>query len=193
MSDTANVIAGSATLYLAPSGTALPVLTGLPVTWPAAWVSPGYTDAGIDFVYTPTFKDIMVDEEMGPVQKILVSEKLEINLVMAESTLNNLLKAIAGSSLVEGASVSTLYLGSASSTQEWVLGVQGPAPGAEATAGTLGRVIICYRVKASAAVTAKMQRKDKVVFNVKFEALVDSTKSAGQRLCEIIDFNPAGS
>lgn len=192
MSDAANVIAGPGVMYLAASGTAIPSLASLPVTW-TGFTSPGYTDDGVEFVYTPTFKDITVDEEMAPVQKILVGEKLEINVKMAESTLINLQKAIAGSSLVQGASVSTLYLGSPNSTTEWVLGFQGPAPGLEANAGTLGRVIIVYRVKATAAVTFKYQRKDKIIYNVKFEALADSTQSAGQRLSKIVDFNPAGS
>lgn len=188
MSDTANVIAGSGTLYLAAAGTSLPVLTSLPITWPAGFVASGYTDDGIDFAYTPTFKDILVDEELGPVQTILTAEKLEISLKMAETTLLNLQKAIAGSSMTLTSTLSTLYLGSPNTTQEWILGFQGPAPGTGAT-----RAIIVYRVKAKAAVQFKYQRKDKIVYAVKFEALVDSTKAAGQRLAEIIDFNPAGS
>lgn len=189
MSDVANVIAGSGQLFLAPSGTALPALTSLPVTW-TNFTSPGYTDDGVEFVYTPTFKDITVDEEMAPVQKLLTAEKLEINVKLAETTLQNLVKAIAGASLVEGAGISTLYLGSASSPSQWVLGFQGPAPLAN---GNATRIIVVYRVIGTAAVTAKYQRKDKVIYNVKFEALADSTQSAGQRLCKMIDYNSAGS
>ena len=46
---------------------------------------------------------------------------------------------------------------------------------------------------ATAAVTFKYQRKDKIIYNVKFEALADSTQPAGQRLAKIVDFNNQGS
>ncbi len=188
MGDTSNVIAGSGALYIAPKGTAAPVLTSLPITWGASWVPSGYTDDGVDFTYTPTFKDILVDEELGPVNTLLTAEKLEISLKMAETTLLNLQKAIAGSSLVQDTTTSTLYIGSATSPTEWTLGFQGPAPGTGAT-----RAIIVHRVLAKAAVSFKYQRKDKVIYAVKFESLVDSTQPAGQRLGFMKDFNPAGS
>lgn len=188
MSDAANVIAGPGTLFLAPSGTALPTLTSLPITW-TSFDQAGYTDDGVEFVYTPTFKDITVDEEMAPVQKILTAEKLVINLKMAETTLINLAKAIAGSTLVDHTgSTSILKFGSASSTNELVLGFQGPGPGADKT-----RVIIVYRAKSVAAVSFKYQRQDKLIYSVEFEALADPSQAAGERLAKIIDYNPAGS
>lgn len=188
MGDTSNVIAGSGTLRIAPSGTAIPVMTSLPISYPAAWITSGYTDDGVDFTYTPSFKDITVDEELGAVQTLQTGEKLEISLKMAETTLLNLQKAIAGSTLSQGPTSSTLYLGSAATTSEWVAIFEGPCPGAGGT-----RVITVYRIKSKAAVSFKYQRKDKVVYAVKFEALVDSTQPAGQRLAKAIDYNPAGS
>jgi len=193
-----NVIAGAGFMYLAPAGTAIPDLSTMPTDstlQSAGFVPSGYTDDGVQFTYTPQTKDIDVDEEMSPVQILLIGEKLEINLKFAEVTLNNLLRAIAGSSLVEGAGISTLYLGSPaqSSVQEYVAIFMGPAPGTEANAGTTGRVIAVYRIKSTGAVTHHAQRKDKVVYAVKFTALADSTKSAGQRLAKIIDYNQAGS
>lgn len=191
MADVSNVIAGSGKLYIAAAGSSLPTLTSLPITWPVEWITSGYTDDGIDFTYTPTFKDITVDEELGPVQTLLTAEKLEISLKMAETTLLNLSRAIAGSTLELNTPTgeSTLFLGSAGrTTNEFLLGFEGPAPGAGGT-----RVVIVYRAKPKAAVSFKYQRKDKVIYAVKFEALVDSTKPEGQRLAEIIDFNPAGS
>lgn len=186
--DQANVIAGFGALYLAPKGTTIPTLASLPIDW-SAFSAPGYTDAGVDFIYTPTFKDINVDEEMSPVQKLLTAEKLVVNAILAETTLINLARAIAGSTLVDDTgTTSTLTFGSAATTNELVLGFQGPAPGGSAT-----RAIICYRVKAVAAVTFKYQRQDKIVYNVSFEALADSGQAAGARLCKIVDFNPAGS
>jgi len=192
MGDVTNVIAGFGTMYLAPSGTSEPSVASYPVSW-TSFTSPGYTDDGVEFVYTPTFKDITVDEEMAVVQKLLIGEKLEINVKLAETTLVNLLKAIAGASLVEvGDGTSKLYLGSPaqSSVQTWVLGFDGPAPLAN---GKQNRIILVHKVIATAAVTFKYQRKDKIIYNVKFEALADSTQPAGQRLAKIVDFNNQGS
>jgi hypothetical protein len=193
-----NVIAGAGQLYLAPKGTALPTLATMPTdsTWQTAgFVPSGYTDDGVQFVYTPQFKDLTVDEEMAPVDSILIGEKMEINLKMAEVTLNNFQRACAGASLVLGAGISTLYLGSPaqSSVQEFVLGFMGPAPGTEVGAANTGRVAVVWRVKATAAVTEHYQRKDKRVYNVKFTALADSSQSAGQKLAKFIDYNQAGS
>jgi hypothetical protein len=194
----ANVIAGSGALYLAPSGTALPTLVTMPTdsTWTAAgFVGSGYTDDGVQIVYTPQVKDITVDEEMSPVQILLIGEKLEVSVAFAEVTLNNLLRAIAGSSLVEGSGISTLYLGSPlqANVQQYVAGFMGPAPGLEASAGVTGRVMAIYRLVATAAITQHWQRKDKLVFKAKFTALANSTQTSGQKLGFITDYNQAGS
>lgn len=193
-----NVIAGSGYFYLAPAGTAVPDLSTMPTDaslQSAGFIPSGYTDDGIQTTYTPQTKDIDVDEEMSAVQILLIGEKLEISLKMAEVTLNNLLRAIAGSSLVTGSNISTLYLGSPaqSAVQEYVGIFMGPAPGTEANAGSTGRVIVAYRIKATAPVTHHAQRKDKVTYSVKFTALADSTKSQGQRLGYMRDYNQAGS
>jgi hypothetical protein len=198
MSDAANVIVGSGTAYYAPKGTALPSLTTIPSasTWTSAGFTPfGYTDDGVQFTHTPTFKEIEVDEEMAAIDNRLIKEKLEVGIKLAESTLLNLAVAIPGSTLTEGPTTSTLTVGSPSNPElgEYVLAFQGPAPGSETNAGTLGRVIVVYRVKNTAAVTHHAQRKDKVIYAVKFDAMADSSKSAGQRLYEVIDYNPAGS
>lgn len=193
MATATNVIAGPAILYIAPTGTALPTLTTLPSA--AAWASasftqPGYTDKGVEFVYTPTFKNIDVDEEMSPVNQLLTAEKAEIKVALAEATLNNLQITIPGSTITTSGGVSTLTFGSPAQTAvtEYILAFQGPSPvGNSDTA-----VLILYRVKNVAAVTAHYQRADKVVFAVTFNALADSTKAAGARIGKMI-YYPAHS
>lgn len=195
--DSANVIVGYGFLYNAPKGTALPVLTALPTpsTWSSAgFTESGFTDDGVQIMYTPTFKNIEVDESMSPVDIRLIGEKLEINVKLVEATLLNLQTAIAGSTLTEGAGVSTLTLGNPSnpSAGEIVLAFQGPAPTSVPSSPT-ARVFVVYRAKATAAITYHAQRKDKVVFNVKWETLADSTQAAGAQLCAIKDYTQTGS
>jgi hypothetical protein len=190
--DATQVVAGSGLLYVAPLGTTLPTLDAHgenPVVWPAGWVAVGYTDDGIDMTYTPTVKDITVDEEMAPVAKLLTAEKLSISAKLAEATLANLNNAISASTYTNDPAGSAQLLKLGSGTLNTVLvGVEGPAPGTN-----LKRVIILYKAVAQAAVSMKMQRKDKVVIPVNFEALADSTKPAGQRLAEIVDLTSTAS
>ncbi len=196
---TSNVIVGSGYFYTAPSGTASPATTSMPtdgIIQTAGYTPSGYTDDGVQFVYTPQMKDITVDEELSPIDIRLIGEKLEINLKLAEATLNNLVKAIAGSTLtVTPGGNSVLTLGSPANPDqgEYAACFMGPAPGTEALAGQTGRFIYVSRLKASAAVTIHYQRKDKVVYNVKFTALANSALAPGQKLCTITDFNDAGS
>lgn len=198
MSDSSNVLAGSGILRLAPIGTSLPDLTDLDanfkVIWPVAWVAPGYTDDGVEITYTPNFKDLMVDEEMAAVKQLLTGEKMEVKVKLAEATLANLHYAIAGSTLEDptagNAENATLYIGSPTQSQikEYMLGFEGPAPGTNQT-----RVVLAYRAKVIAAVSQKYKKDDKVIFDVTFSLLADSTQAAGQRLCKIVDFNSSAS
>ena len=94
----ANITVGASNLYIAPAGTALPTLTGAAADF-AAFTEIGFTQDGIEYDYTPTWKDIMVDELMGPAKKILTAHKLVVTTKLAESTLQNLNAAIPGSTL----------------------------------------------------------------------------------------------
>lgn len=193
-----NVLVGSGFFYTAPAGTASIDQSTMPTdstVQTGGFTPSGYTDDGVQFVYTPQMKDITVDEELSPVDVRLIGEKLEINLKMAEATLNNLVLSIAGSTLTKSGGISTLVIGSPSNPDqgEVKLFFMGPAPGTETNAATTGRSIQVWRAKASAAVTYHAQRKDKVIYNVKFTALADSSQAAGARLCKIVDYNQAGS
>lgn len=185
MGDVSQVIVGSGLLYLGALGITLPTPPAAP-DW-SGFVGTGFSDKGIELDYTPTFKDIMVDEELAPVQKILTAEKLIVHVDLAETSLQNLVYAIAGATLTNG----VLNLGSADTTPEYVLGFQGPAP--PAAGSPLGtpnktRAILMYRVKSIAGVKMHYQRKDKVMFTTQFEALPDSGRADGSALCAVWDF-----
>jgi len=184
-----NVVAGPGLIYIAPLGTTQPVFDqhgSYPVVWPAGWVAVGYTDSGIDITYTPTIKEITVDEECAPVSDILEKEKFVVSAHLAEATLVNLNAAISASSLttdiianeyqaVSGGSVGLNYT---------MVGEQGPAPGT-----SLARVIILQKAIAMAAVSLKMTRKDKVVIPVTF----DARKISGSSLFKIYDLSSSAS
>jgi hypothetical protein len=184
----ANVLVGPARLLVSPKGTTLPTLDGTvnPITWPAGWVEVGYTEAGTDMTYTPTIKDIMVDEEMAPVQKILDKEKATVTAVLAEATLANLNRAISASIMTQSAAdvthaqLATVEVGSGA-LNEVQIGFEGINP------QTFQRIMIGYRAIAQATVKLTFKRADKTMMQVDFDLLADSTKTAGKRLFKILD------
>lgn len=192
--NSANVIAGFGKIKIAPLGTALPDLTvGYPITWPAGWLDWGYTDDGVEFAYAPTVKDISVDEELAPVNKLLTAEKCTVVAKLAEATLSNMGYGISASSLVVTAPTDTvqgtkvLTFGSGT-LKKFMLGFEGPAPDT-----SLKRVIIITEAISTGQVQTKYQRADKTIIPVTFEALADSSLPAGSRLCKIVDFDPTSA
>src|SRR5437868_4664234 len=116
MGDVANVISGPGKLFLAPKGTALPTLSGAEADF-SAFSNPGFTDKGIEIDYTSTDKDIDVDELTTPVDVLITAEKLVVNVVLAETTLENLYFCISGGTLV---SASELTVGGKVRPSEFV-------------------------------------------------------------------------
>lgn len=184
-----NVLVGPAKIMVAAKGTTLPTLDGTqnPVVWPAGWNEVGYTDAGTELAYSPTIKDVKVDEEMAPVGKILDEEKAMLSASLAESTLTNLNKAITASILTNTpadgthAQISRIDIGSGSIT-EVMVGFEGISP-----AG-LQRIMVGYRAIGQANMKMGFKRVDKTVFPVEWGLLADSTKAVGKRLLAIVDF-----
>lgn len=193
MGNVANVIVGSGILFVAPFSTAPPSLAALPAeaAWLAAgWKEPGYTDAGVEFDYTPAYKDIRVDEEPSPVKRLLDTENLTITTVLAEATIENLNRAIAASTLVNpGTGIKTLTVGSLpdASIPDLAIAFQGPSPG-----GGTDRVIVAWKARVTSTMKLAYKRADKVMYSVTWSTTADSTQVAGSRLCKIVDYN-AGS
>jgi hypothetical protein len=178
MGDVANVVSGPAKLFVAPVGTAIPNLTGN-VSAFAAFTDVGFTDKGVEFDYSATDKDIEVDELTSPVDILIDKEKVEINVVLAETTLENLYFCISGGTL---ASATELTVGGKVRPSEFVLGIHGPGP----NGGT--RQIIVYRAMPQGNPKVHWQRNDKTMFAAKFRGLADSTRADGANICGIEDF-----
>jgi hypothetical protein len=193
MGNVANVIVGSGILYVAPFATAPPSLASLPTeaAWLAAgWKEPGYTDTGVEFDYTPGYKDIRVDEESSPVKRLLDTEALNITAGLAEATIENLNRSITASVFTNpGTGIKTLTVGSLAdaSIVDIAIAFQGPAPG-----GATARVIIGWKARVTSSVKLKVQRTDKIVYAVTWSMTADSTQAAGVRLAKVVDYN-AGS
>lgn len=190
--DVSKVMVGSVKLYVAPSGTTLPNLDGsYPIVWPMGWTGVGYTESGVDLSYSPSVKEIKVDEELAPVLYVLDGEKCELSANLSQDTLDNLNRAISASTLTTTAATmtdgkfKTLKFGSGVLT-EVMVGFEGYAPNDTPGATLLPAVAVGYRAMAQANVKMTFKRSEKVVIPVTFGLLADSTKSIGQRLMTIM-------
>jgi len=69
--------------------------------WPigGSYVEVGYTVDGVDMEYSADTADVEVEEETFPIQRVITKEGIVIKCNMAESSLVNIDKAMAGSKL----------------------------------------------------------------------------------------------
>jgi hypothetical protein len=88
----ANVKLGPGRLYYAPLGTAEP--TNCSSALPSAWRTLGYTENGTEIAAAVSAEDIMVAEELEPIDNVQVSRTITLTTEMAESTKRRLLLAL---------------------------------------------------------------------------------------------------
>lgn len=170
--DVSQIIAGPGLIYISPVGTALPSLSAVPVLFPNPWFAVGYTDAGIDFIYTPTIKEEYVDEQAAVVLDILEKEKAVVQAHLAELDLENLSLGISACTYA----FPTMSAGSLPLNYISVA-VVGPAPNGNS------RVIYLPKAITTVAVSLKITRKAKQVIPVSW----DARQLSGQVLFSITD------
>lgn len=132
----------------------------------------GYTEDGVTMEYTADEADIEVEEETFPIDRVITKETVAVTCNMAESSLYNMDKAMAGSLL----SGSILKLG-AGTNKKISLEIIGTNP-----AGFL-RIISIPVCTATGAVGMPYKKGEKTVVPVTFQAL----KTADHPACTIVD------
>ena len=137
-----------------PGGTAPALSLSSPFT------EVGYTEDGVTMEYTADEADIEVEEETFPINRVITKETVAITCNMAESSLYNIDKAIAGSVL----SGSILTLG-AGVNKTMNLKIAGTNP-----AG-FNREILVPLATATGAVGMSYKKGEKTVVSVTFQAL----------------------
>lgn len=96
----ASVALGPGYIYLAVLGSTVPTNTALggvfTDAWAAAWVPIGYTEEGTTHNYAPEFEDVMVAEELDPIDSIATSRSISVSFSAAENTAKNYQRAMNG-------------------------------------------------------------------------------------------------
>lgn len=188
------IIAGRAALYVSALGTVLPYYAGSPGGWPpvfpAGWQAVGYTEKGVDLIYTPTLNPFTPDEEYSPVYDILKAEKAEVQVIIAEGTLDNYQRAVSASTLTDDATnkVRKTAVGSLPLTylQLAFTSAAPPGPGVAggATENPDGTLVVVPKAIAGSAISFDSSRQNVRLFNVKWEC----RKIAGQDLYDIFEY-----
>ena len=157
-------------------GTLANVLVGVAVLsfkYPVggSYVEVGFTEDGVTFEYSADTADVEVEEETFPLERVITKETLAITCNMAESSLANMDKAIAGSVLAG----STITIGGGVN-KEMSIKVVGTNPAGNA------RTIEIPLATALGTVGMAYKKGEKTVVPVSFQAL----KGASD-VCTIVD------
>ena len=180
MGDVSKVISGSGAVYIAAESVAIPTLSGDPVTDFAAFTAVGYTDDGVEIDYTATDTEIRVDEESFPVDVLIDKESASVSVKMAETDMQKLYFAMTGATFN---GTDQITFGGLPKPNIFRVGFSGPAPTTNKT-----RELVLYRVYAKSALKMHYKRNAKVMYQVQFMALADSTQPVNARAGIVQDF-----
>jgi hypothetical protein len=173
MPDGKKVIAGSGAVYIAAETVAIPTLTGSVNNF-SAFTEVGYTEDGIESDYSATDFEVRVDEESYPVDVLIDKETSSLSFKMAETSMQNLYYAITGATFTGG---DTVTFGGKAKPDIFRVGFIGPG-----SDGPLKiRQLLLFRAYPKSAFKAHYKRSGKVVYQVQFMCLADSTQPAGSR------------
>lgn len=124
------ILVGVGTLYIAPVGTAMPVLTVIPS---GPWRSLGETEDGVTVSKTQSIEAFSSDQRTGNVKAVRTEEGVTIETNLKESTLENLADVINGTITDTAPGAGTigtrrLYLHKGADVAEYALLFRGASP-----------------------------------------------------------------
>lgn len=190
----ANIIVGAAALFTFEAGPLtdadLPAYANgvsfrETLTSDADFRNVGYTMNGLELQFQPDFGEVNVDQVLDVAKLYKQGMQVNLNTTFAESTLENLLFALAGtdSNLSTVAGNPTLNLSAGDIGEcpvERGLVAVGPGTGDCAEGSNLERVYVAYRALSIENVTVSAKRDEATMFEVSFRLLPNDTASYGK-------------
>ena len=189
-----NIIVGAAALFTHEDG----VLTdaGLPayvagtsyretLSNDADFRNVGYTMNGLEIQFQPDFGEVAVDQVLDVAKLFKQGMQVNLNTTFAESTLENLLFALAGKdgdlNTVSGNPTLNLSAGDIGECPvERGLVAVGPGTGDCAIGDELERVYVAYRALSIESVSVSAKRDEATMFEVSFRLLPNDDASYGK-------------
>ena len=155
----------------------------------------GYTMNGLEVVFQPDFGEVQVDQVLDVAKLYKQGMQVNLNTAFAESTLENLLFAVAGKDSqltnVDGNPTLNMSAGDIGECPvERGLVAVGPGTGDCAIGDELERVYVAYRALSIESVTVSAKRDEPTMFEVSFRLLPNDVASYGKIVDRTI---PAGS
>ena len=199
-----NIIVGAAALFTHEAGVltdaALPayvedVSYKTTLSNDADFRNVGYTMNGLEIQFQPDFGEVAVDQVLDVAKLFKQGMQVNLNTTFAESTLENLLFALAGKdgdlNTVSGNPTLNLSAGDIGECPvERGLVAVGPGTGDCAIGDELERVYVAYRALSIESVTVSAKRDEATMFEVSFRLLPNDDASYGKIVDRTI---PAGS
>lgn len=172
----------------APTITATNLISGPAqvLVGPGAGVDVGAIEDGVELERTREYLQVESDSEIGGLKEIMLTEQFVFRFNCQEATLVNIQHAFdlsagpIGNSLSFGGLVGGLPPGG----NELQVIIRGIGP-----AGTF-RTVTVYKAVSIGAGTQRYQRRNITVVPVEMRAILDLSKPAGQRICNITDAVP---
>jgi hypothetical protein len=145
----------------------------------------GYTMNGLEIVFQPDFGEVQVDQVLDVAKLYKQGMQVNLNTTFAESTLENLLFAVAGkdTDLTTVAGNPTLNLSAGDIGEcpvERGLVAVGPGTGDCAASDQIERVYVAYRALSIESVTVGAKRDEATMFEVSFRLLPNDDASYGK-------------
>jgi len=139
----------------------------------------GHTKGGVTVSYEPDIQDITVDKYGStPAEKVLIGQKLRATVPMAESTLENLAIAMAGTN----ATATKITLGGSVGTRlSSVAGQLVLHPIANAS-NDLSEDVVIYKAVAVNTIEIPFMVDSERIVEVEFEGIIDESKVDGNML-----------
>ena len=156
------------------------------------WRNVGYTMNGLEIVFQPDFGEVQVDQVLDVAKLYKQGMQVNLNTAFAESTLENLLFAVAGPSddLQEANETTGRFVGqrvldmSAGDIGECPvergLVAVGPGTGDCAAGDSIERIYVAYRALSIESVTVSAKRDEATMFEVSFRLLPNDDASYGK-------------
>jgi len=143
----------------------------------------GYTMNGLEIQFQPDFGEVAVDQVLDVAKLFKQGMQVNLNTTFAESTLENLLFAIAGkdSDLATVSANPTLNLSAGDIGDVPVeRGLVAVGPGTGNAALNVERVYVAYRALSIESVSVSAKRDEATMFEVSFRLLPNDNASYGK-------------
>jgi hypothetical protein len=162
----------------------------------------GYTMNGLEIQFQPDFGEVAVDQVLDVAKLFKQGMQVNLNTTFAESTLENLLFALAGKGGIGGdlGSITGTGIGAGSASLNLSAGDIGDVPverglvavgpGTGDASANVERVYVAYRALSIESVSVSAKRDEATMFEVSFRLLPNDNASYGKIVDRTI---PAGA